>query len=122
MEEALTALLSTVADGHRYWGRAPQGTPFPRIEMTRITGTRTYVMRGVTRLTASRVQIDCYGATYTQARDTARSVIATVSGHSDDFLLGIFVESERALPEADAGEVNHLFRVSIDITVHARET
>ena len=122
MEEALTALLAGIADGRCHWGRAPQGSPLPYVEMARVTGLRDYTMRGASGLTESRVQLDCYGSSYTQAKETARSVITTVSGHSDGDLLGIFVEAERDLTEADAGEVEHLFRISIDITVHARET
>lgn len=128
MEEMITSLLSAVASGRRYWGRAPQdlsAASGPYIVMNRIDGVRDYSMAGATGYVASRVQVDVYAETYTAAKQTARSAIAALSGVSlvstNGVIQGIFVNSERDLPAADAGEVTHLFRISVDIIVHHEE-
>jgi phage protein D len=121
MEEALTTLLASVAGGRRYWGRAPQTAARPFIVLTKITGLRDYQMSGPSGYVQNRVQCDCYGATYTEAKAAARALITAVSGHSGGVIQGIFVDSERDLPTADAGDVNHLFRTSVDLMIHTGE-
>lgn len=121
MEEAITALLASVAGGRRHWGRAPQTVSRPFLVLNRIDGVPDYVMRGASGYVASRVQIDAYADTYTAAKAAARDTIAALSGYRGGTILGIFVVSQRDLPAADAGEVNHLFRVSIDIMIHHQE-
>ena len=122
MEEAITALLAGVASGRRYWGRAPQSAARPFIVLNRIDGQRSYTTQAPTNHVASRVQVDCYGDTYTSAKGIARAATAVLSGYSGGIIQGIFVDGERDLPASDAGEVNHLFRVSIDIMVHTGES
>lgn len=122
MEEALTALLAPVAGGRRYWVRAPQSAARPFLVLTGIGSPRNYVMQGQSDYIASRVQVDVYGDTYTAAKADARAAIGILSGYRSGSILGIFVDSERDLPTADAGEVKHLFRVSIDIIIHHLET
>lgn len=121
MEEAITALLASVAGGRRYWGRAPQTVSRPFLVLSRIDGVPNYVMQWASGYVASRVQIDAYADTYTAAKAAARAAIAVLSGYRGGDILGIFVDSQRDLPAADAGEVNHLFRVSIDIMIHHQE-
>lgn len=121
MEEALTALLASVADGRRYWVRAPQSAARPYVVLNRIDGIRDYHMQGASGYISSRVQIDCYADTYTAAKSTARAVINTLSGYSGGDIQAIFVDGERDLPAADAGDVTNLFRTSIDIIVHHGE-
>lgn len=122
MEMLLTDLLASVAGGKRYWLRAPQGTKPPYVVMQRISGIRDYHMQGASGLVTSRVQIDCYATTYAGVKATARSVVNALSGRRVGIIQGIFIDSERDLPAADAGEVTNLFRTSIDIMVHHKET
>lgn len=122
MEEALTALLAPVAGERRYWGRKPQSDPArPYVVMQRIDGVRDYHMKGASGYVASRVQIDCYGETYTSTKATARAVRDTLSGYRGGIIQGIFLDGERDLPAADAGEVTNLFRTSLDFMVHHKE-
>ncbi|UUP19507.1 tail completion protein gp17 [Nitratireductor thuwali] len=131
MEEALVSLLVSVAGGRRYWGRKPQKNPDgseverPYAVLKRITGLHDYHLQGASGYVQSRVQIDCYGETYTSSKHTARAVIAILSGFrgtvAGTFIQGIFIDSERDLPAADAGEVTHLFRTSIDVFIHHSE-
>lgn len=121
MEEELTSLLASVAGGRRYWGRAPQGTPYPNIVLSKIGGVPNYHMQGASGFVSSRVQIDIYDEKWTGAISVARAVKSLLSGYSGGDIQAIFVESERNLPAADAGEVTNLFRTSIDVTIHHGE-
>lgn len=78
-------------------------------------------MRGASGLVESRVQVDSYADTYTAAKGAARDVQAVISGYQSGDIQAIFMDSERDLPAADAGEVNHLFRVSLDLIIHHQE-
>lgn len=121
MEEQLIALLVNVAGGRRYWGRAPQSEPLPFVVMNRIDGARNYTTRGPSGFVQSRVQLDCYAETYTEAKGVARAVRDDLSGVTSGEIQGIFIDAERDLPAADAGEATHLYRVSIDILVNHGE-
>lgn len=118
MEEAITALLASVAGGRRYWVRAPQATARPFVVLNRISGVADYHTQGASGYVASRVQADFYGETYDTAKQVARAATAVLSGYRGGLIQGIFVDSQRDLPAADAGEVKHLFRISIDFIVH----
>ncbi|MDW9726304.1 DUF3168 domain-containing protein [Sinorhizobium meliloti] len=121
MEEALTALLASVAGGRRYWGRAPQETAYPNIVLNKVDAVPNYHLQGASGFVSSRVQVDIYATTFTALTSTARAMKAILSGYKGGMIQGIFIESERNLPAADAGEVTNLFRTSIDITVHHGE-
>lgn len=122
MEEALTALLATVAGGRRYWGRKPQDESSSHyVILRRISGQRDYHMQGSSRYVQSRVQIDVYGETYTTVRNTVKEIVAILSGYRGGIIQGIFLDSQRDLPATDAGEVTYLFRTSVDAIIHHTE-
>jgi hypothetical protein len=121
MEALLTELLAPLAAGKRFWLRAPQGVKPPYVVMQRITGLRDNHFQGASGLVESRVQIDLYGKTYEDATTMARSLVSLLSGRRVGIIQAIFINSERDLPAADAGDVSNLFRKSIDIIVHHKE-
>lgn len=121
MEEALTELLASVAGGRRYWVRAPQTAARPFVLLNKIDGIPDYHFQGPSGYVSSRVQIDVYGDKYGDVTTISRAIKALLSGYEGGNIQAIFIESERNLPAADAGEVTSLFRTSIDITVHYGE-
>lgn len=124
MEEALTALLASVAGGRRYWVRAPANINVnagPYLVLNRVDGVPSYDYQGSAGYVQSRVQVDVYGKTYTATKDAVRALVAAVSGQSTGDIQAIFVNSERDLPAADAGEVNNIFRTSVDLILHHGE-
>lgn len=129
MEEQLVALLLNAAGvtalvpvAHIEWGKSSQGTAAPYIVLQRIDGLRDYHMAGSSGYVASRVQIDIYSEKYTTSKKAARAVRDVLSGHRGGIFQGIFLDGERDLPAADAGEVTNLFRASLDFMVHHKET
>ncbi len=126
MEEALTSILSGVAGGQRYWVRAPQSlSTRPYIVMHRVGGNRDMHLKGASRYVRSRVQLDIYDDTYGGAKAVARAVRDAVSGYAGTIgglqIQLIAVESERDLPDDDAGEISQLYRTSIDLMIHHDE-
>lgn len=122
METLLTDLLASLAGGKRFWLRAPQGIKPPYAVMQRITGIRDNHFQGPSGLVESRVQIDLYDKTYDGVAVMARSVVSSLSGRRIGIIQAIFVDSERDLPAADAGDVKQLFRKSLDIIIHHKES
>lgn len=122
MEEELLALLSGIAGGLVYWGRRPQsvtGTPY--VVLQRISQPRDYHMQGQSSLVETRVQVDAYGRTFTEASTTAKEVIATASGHRQGAFGGIFVARMQDLPATEADDSEELFRTSLDLIIHYKE-
>jgi len=122
MEALLTDLLASLAGGKRFWLRAPQGTKLPYVVMQRITGIRDRHFQGPSGLVESRVQIDLYDTTYGGVSVMGRSVVSLLSGRRVGIIQAIFIDSERDLPAADAGDVKQLFRKSVDIIIHHKES
>ena len=122
MEAELTALLSSVAGGRRYWVRVPQGAiPKPYVVLQRASRLPNYTMGGASGYVASRVQADIYGDSFSSTKAAADALKGAVSGYRGGSIQGIFIDAERDLPEADAGEVSKLFRISIDLMIHFGE-
>lgn len=128
MEEAISNLLlanvgvAALAGDRINWASQP-GAELPAITLHRITGQRDATMTGRTGLVSSTVQIDVWGATYSQAKKLARAVIPALPQASVTAggvtLQGIFIDSE-----SDSFEGNDpapLYRTRIDISVWHQE-
>jgi hypothetical protein len=124
IEEALTALLSSVAGGRRFWDRAPQsntGSPF--LVMHNITQIRGITYAGVDGYKRSIIQVDIKGATKTEVK-TAREAIETiVSGYqgtsSGIYIQGMFMDGPRSVqPAAVPGSTDYPFMEQVDLEIH----
>ena len=126
MEEALRALLLSGSDLTAQVGtrvhcvRSPQAAALPRVVLYRISGERDMHMQGPSGLVASRVQVDCIGASYGSAKAVARAVETVLSGYSGTFsgiwFQGVFLISERDDYE-DGDTPDKLFRTSLDFNI-----
>ena len=126
MEVQLTARLLGQASftgvvGQRLtWGRRSQGAPLPAVVLHLIDGVPDYHSVGPSGLVESRVQADCYGKTYAEAKAAANALKAVTSGQR--FAQGvvrfdaIFVADERDDTFDEAGTA--LYRVTVDLLVH----
>jgi len=120
LEEALTTALASVADGRRYWVRAPQGTARPYVVLYRISGVPQYTF-SARSLTTSRIQANCIADTYEAAKQLARDLIAALDGYSDraNGLHAVFIDSDgRDLPAESSGGVDYLYGVAVDLIAH----
>lgn len=110
----LTALVSTRIN----WSRRPQGESLPAVVLHRIDGSPDYHLSGPSGLVESRVQVDCWAASYGAAKAIARQVEAAVSGLR--FTQGaIRFDAILILDERDStfDETTPIFRTSLDLGV-----
>jgi hypothetical protein len=111
----VTALVSTRIN----WSRRPQGAALPAIVLHRIDGTPDVHHAGASGLVVSRVQVDCWGASYGSAKAVARAVETAITAQT--FTQGavrfdvILIDSER---DDSTDETTPLFRTSLDLMVH----
>lgn len=111
---SITALVSTRIN----WSRRPQGSALPCIVLHRIDGTPDVHHGGASGLVQSRVQIDCWGASYGAAKAIARAVETAVTAQT--FTQGairfdvILVADER---DSTFDETTPIFRTSLDLLV-----
>lgn len=129
MQEAFINLLlsdaavQSVVSNRINWVVAPQGSGRkPYLILQRVSGNGRYHSQGSSGYRQARIQIDAYGESYSSAVNVSRFIGSRLSGYRDANFQGIFLDSERDLPAADAGDVTRLFRVSCDYIVHYRET
>lgn len=115
-EESLTA----VVDDRITWLRRDQGGATPAIVLHRIDGAPDYHSLGPSGLVESRVQADCWGATYAEAKAAATALKAVMSGAR--FAQGVvrfdavFVIDERDQTFDETGGA--IYRTSVDLNIH----
>lgn len=120
-DSGLMALVKAEAQVARvHWLQAPQGVAKPYVTLQRISGLRDTPMDGPSGIVESRVQIDCYGLKYGDAKAVARAIEALLSGagftSGSTWFQGCFLDAERDGYEADATP-DKLFRTSLDFTI-----
>jgi hypothetical protein len=127
MEEGLIAKLlatsgvTSLVQARVYPGRRPQASVLPAVAMNRISGAPVYTDQGEAGLATARVEIDCWGETYTSAKQTARAVIAALSaffgtagGYTFQYVL---LDAERDFSEAGSNAAEYLYRTNLDFIV-----
>jgi hypothetical protein len=80
--------LSALVSNRVHPGSRPQGSALPAIVLNRISGGPGYADDGETGLTNARIQIDCWAATYRQAKLVARAVTASLSDFQGNMTVG----------------------------------
>lgn len=115
------ARVALVVGSRVYPISAPQGSPLPRITIHKISGVRFYHTQGQTDLVESRVQVDCWGRSFGEAKEVARAVIACLSGYRDSFFSGVFIDGERDFYDAPPNTSERVYRTSVDFILWHRE-
>jgi len=126
MEEELLALIRAdaavqTALGDRInWVRRPPKDQLPGATLQRIGGDRGYHMKGPDGLVRSTVQADVWGLKYEDAKLGTRAVQNSIDGfrsaQPDTRFQGIFIETERDMPDEELDGLK-VFRVSTDFTI-----
>lgn len=113
----VTALVSTRIN----WLRRPQGEALPAIVLHRIDGTPDVTHGGASGLVVSRVQVDCWGASFGSAKAIARAVQTAITAQT--FTQGatrfdvILIADER---DSTFDENNTpIFRTSLDLMIQS---
>jgi hypothetical protein len=127
MEGALIALLLAdsglvaIAAARVYPGSRPQGSALPAIVLARVSGAPLYADDGEVGLGQARIQIDCWAATYGEAKTLARAVTACLSGFEgtvgDTVFQFIELDTERDLREGGSDAADYPFRTALDFLV-----
>lgn len=130
MEGALVGLLlaaptvSNIVAERVYPFRRPQGSPYPALVVTRVSGAPLYADDGEVGLQNARVQIDSWGIDYTDAKDLAqavRSVLSAFSGVSGGInFTYVMLDEERDISEAGVNAAEYPVRVAMDFIVWTR--
>ena len=92
MEEHLYTVLSGALTFPIAWGTLGEGTSTPRAMMHRTAGLREMHLGGC-GLMDTRIQIDCFGATYAEAVTASRAVRSELEGYVGGPVQGVFLTS-----------------------------
>lgn len=125
-EAAIISLLrnSGLAGGRVYPQSLPQDgarAKYPALIVTRISGAPLYADDGEVGLSEPRIQVDCYGNTYTEAKDLAdavRPLLSAFDGNVNGTVIQfVTLEDERDDREGGANAAEYPFRVIQDYLV-----
>lgn len=118
------AAIAALVNGRVYPLRRPQGSAFPAIVSTRVSGQPLYDDDGEVGLQNARVQVDSIALTYTQAKDLAQAVRAALTAfsgvHAGINFSYIMLDEERDLTETGANAAEYVSRIAMDFIVWTR--
>ena len=126
MEEALTARIlgsapiSGQIDGRFSWSERPAGEGVPALVAQVVADGIDYDHDGKVNLQYPRIQFDCYGATYLQAKALSRAVLSEMEKSQ---VVGAvtfdegFLVSGMDMPKDKSDGGTEAFRVKLDIIV-----
>lgn len=123
MEEEFRALLiadptvAAQAEGRVNYVTHPQGQPLPAIVLNLVSDAEQYTLDGRDRLTDARIQVDCYGDVYGDAKRLSRAAQDLLSGYRGGKFQGIFHVGSRDGREGGSNEVERPYRTSMDFIV-----
>ena len=116
------SITSLVGD-RIYWTQLPQGEERPYLLLSVVSSIPNVVFEGANGLVQSRVQFDCWGSTFYQAKDLARAIDTLLngkrhitSGTGAVAFEGFFLEAERD-GHSDVDAPDDLFRTSLDFLI-----
>jgi hypothetical protein len=123
MEEDLVARLlantslAALVGNRIVWIERPQGQALPSVTLQVISAGRDYHMKGASGLAGTRVQIDCWGASYASAKAVSRALIAAIepsAQHGNTRFSAAFLESGTDFPPEDIAGGTRVYRVKMD--------
>lgn len=127
MEEQVIAQLlndqavSAIVGSRVFPGRRIQAGDLPAVVFQVISQMPGYDDQGEIGLTDSRIQIDCWAATYTEAKELSRAVTELFSGAFFDAGGTEFqytqLNGARDLPESGSNAADYFYRVMLDFSL-----
>lgn len=117
------ATLQALLVDRIYWVQLPQGSARPYLLLSIVSSVPDVVYDGATGLVQNRVQFDCWGEDYYQAKNVARAVATLLNGKKfttpssgGTRFEGFFIEAERDGHD-DVEAPDDLFRTSLDFII-----
>lgn len=127
MEQAIiarllaTTAIATIAGTRVFPGSRPQASLMPAVVFNVVSGAPVYTDDGEAGLAENRIQIDCWGETYTSAKGLAVAVKGALSafvGESAGVTFqNILLITERDRRESGSNAPEYLFRTMLEFTV-----
>lgn len=108
------AVVSGLVANRIYALVSPPGAPVPLITYQRISAIPINSLRGASGVVQARIQVDCWAATYEQAKDLAQAVRAALDANAE---LGAVCLNSQDMQD----EATREFRVIIDFSVWSKE-
>jgi len=116
----LTPVLAVV-----HAGRRPQASALPAVTVSSVSGAPVYSDDGEMGLSASGVQVDCWGTTYASAKTTAATVktrlSAFVGAAGGVTFQNVLLSSEQDVIETGSNQSEYLYRTILDFNVWTEE-
>jgi hypothetical protein len=130
IEKAFASLLRNeagVAQDRVHLGTAPAGATMPFASFQVVSESERWpTLNGVSGLGHPRVQVDCYGKTFREAKELSEQIRAAIDGYRGT-QAGVAIDScmkagEQYLPEPDRSNTDTLLhRVSVDYSIIYQE-
>lgn len=116
-----TSGVTSIVGTRVFPGAKPGGASLPAIVFNKISGGPIYADEGEVGLDESRIQIDCWGATYTAAKNLSRAVRGSLSGYvgtsQGTETLFCSLDIERDIRESGSNASEYLYRTSMDFLI-----
>ena len=96
--------------------------PGPYVVLWVVDAAEGLTQQGPDGLSIGRVQVDCYGGAYTEAKRLARAVIAALTGARQRGFQGVFHVGTRDSREGGSNEAVRPYRCSLDFETFWTET
>lgn len=113
---AYAPLTTLTGAGKIHWGRVPQGTLLPYVRLTVASDPRPENLDGYDGARVTRVQCDCFAASWGLARDIAAKIVTVTDAPAT--VTGIKFGRVKAEGPIDFGEETangYVFQASLDL-------
>lgn len=114
---ALKARIVAAGVSEVHWTRVPQGKALPYVRLQIVSDPRPQHLEGYDGSRTSRIQVDCFAASWGQSHDIAETIIAAVAQPAT--VGGIKFGRTKAEGPRDLGEdvqgVGFVHRLSMDL-------
>jgi hypothetical protein len=126
MEEAFRARLlahaglASLVASRVVWIERPQGTGLPAVTLQLVSIGRDYTYSGADGTGNPRVQVDCWGRSYGEAKAVSRAVISAVEQRATQGAVKFapaFIDAARDMPPEELAGGVKVYRVTLDIIV-----
>jgi len=111
-----TAALTAIVGQRIDYGERPQGQQMPDVLLNVVSGFEGIHMNG-TGPFEGRIQVDCYGLTYSDAKRAARAVVDALNFYRGGGFMIITHLSTRDTREGGSNDADRSYRTGMDFNI-----